>query len=378
MKWLESLQEEGEIEWPVATEVLQDNGKYKIYKGSKKLIFPDKLILNGDIFELWDASDQSILFASHSILNSISRLECDKVYLIGNHDFANSDLAEDKEGTVTLSNLYPWGLSDLKIIADTYPIPEGTMIKTLRVGKDHYLFLHGHQFSKSFRIAPWKIISSLRDGAETFRLYSWVLVGLWIIWIFTLPFTGYLQQSIAPFIQYGLGLPLTILALPRFFVSIARPIWNKFFGSRYDRVKARSGFDSWWKEFTKKKELQANRIHVIYGHTHTIDIQDREEKMVTKSIQEVNITLVNHPSWVKDAKDEHKYELREVFVYVDKYGFEFFGWRWDNNSPFHIPKSVVQTYASDTNIDDNTASVLSTINWPEKLIEELRGSKDPE
>src|SRR5213593_5038266 len=59
VKWLEKLQTEGEIELPVVTEELRDDGEYELKKISKKLLFPDKLILNGDIFELWDASDKS-------------------------------------------------------------------------------------------------------------------------------------------------------------------------------------------------------------------------------------------------------------------------------------------------------------------------------
>lgn len=380
VKWLEKLQSKREIELPVAIEESDEDGAYEIKNiSSKKLLFPDKLVLNGDIFELWDTSDQSIQFASYSILSSISRLACEKFYTIGNHDFANAELAvgEEKKDKV-FSNIYPWGLSNLNILRDTYPTPKEGIIRTLKVGEDHYLILHGHQFSKSFRIAPWKIISTLRDGAEAFRLYSWVLVGLWIIWIVALPFTSYLEPSISPSIQYGIGLPLTVLAIPRIFVSIARPIWNKFFGSRYDRNKAPRGFVEWWKKFTKKYELRATRIHVIYGHTHAIDIVEKTEldKIANKKMENVELTLINHPAWVKDKRE---LELREAFVYVDKFGYDFFGWSWDSNSPFHIPKSVVGTYAEGKPIDDRTADILNALHWPMKLIEALKesGSKNP-
>jgi UDP-2,3-diacylglucosamine pyrophosphatase LpxH len=375
VKWLEKLQSEGEIDLPVATEELHDDGEYEIKMiSSRKLSSPDTLVLNGDIFELWDASDQSILFSSNSILNSISRLSCEKIYLIGNHDFANAQLATGEEKKMTVSsNLYPWGLSDLNIFRNTYPTLEDGKIRTLRMGDDHYLFIHGHQF---FSSVPWEIISFIRDGAEAFRLYSWVLVGLWIIWIGTLALTAYLEPEISPSIQYGTGFPLTILAFPRIFVSIARPIWNKFFGSRYDRKKAPRAFIKWWKKFTKNNELEEKRIHIIYGHTHAIDIVGKSEleKMVNKNIEKIDVTLINHPAWVKDSKSKHKSELQEVFVYVDKFGFEFFGWNWDINSPFHIPKSVVRTYVSGRKIDDDIADLLNTLHWPKKLIEELKAS----
>ena len=342
-------------------------------------MFPDKLVLNGDIFELWDTSDQSIQFASHSILGSLARLSCDKFYTIGNHDFANAELAVGEEGTEKIfSNIYPWGLSNLNIVRDTYPIPKEGIIRTLKVGEDNYLIVHGHQFNKSFRIAPWRIISTLRDGAETFRLYSWVLLGLWIIWLVALPFTSRLELNDSASIQYGIGLPLTVLAVPRLFVSIARPIWNKLFGSRYNRNKAPKGFLAWWKVFTKKYKLQTSKIRVIYGHTHAIDLVEKKEleTMVKKKIGNMELTLINHPAWVKDKRE---LELREAFVYVDKSGFEFFGWSWDALSPFHIPKSVVRTYASGNHIDDRTAEILTQLHWPEKLVEALRqrGSRNP-
>lgn len=379
VKWLEKLQNESEIELPVAIEQ-SDDGEYKIKKtGLKKLMFPDKLILNGDIFELWDTSDQSIQFASHSILASLAKLSCDKFYTIGNHDFANAELAVGEEGAEKIfSNIYPWGLSNLNIVRDTFPIPKEGIIRTLKVGEDNYLIVHGHQFNKSFRIAPWRIISTLRDGAETFRLYSWVLLGLWIIWLVAVPFTSQLESNVSSSIQYGIGLTLTVLAVPRLFVSIARPIWNKLFGSRYDRNKAPKGFLAWWKVFTKKYKLQTSKIRVIYGHTHAIDLVEKREleTMVKKRMGNMELTLINHPAWVKDKRE---LELREAFVYVDKYGFEFFGWSWDDLSPFHIPKSVVRTYASGEQIEKETVEILNKLNWPKNLIEGLKvsGSKNP-
>jgi UDP-2,3-diacylglucosamine pyrophosphatase LpxH len=379
VNWLKELQSQSEIELPFLTEDPDNNKLNKVT--TKKLLFPDKLILNGDIFELWDTSDQSIQFASYSILSSISKLKCQKYYTIGNHDFANAELAiEEEKGDTAFSNVYPWGLSDLNVLRDTYPTPKDDQVRTLQVGEDHYLIVHGHQFNKSFRLAPWKIISTLRDGAETFRLYSWVLLGLWIIWIVSIPFVSYLGPNISASIQYAIGIPLTVLAIPRLFASIARPIWNKLFGSRYNRNNAPKGFVEWWRIFTKKYKLQTSKIRVIYGHTHAIDIVEKPElaSITGEDIGNMEITLINHPAWVKD---KHDIELREAFVYVDKYGFEFFGWNWDKDRlfPFHIPKSVVRKYALGEAIDNDAAEKLLELRWPKNLVEALKksGSKNP-
>ena len=376
VNWLEKLQSQTETELPFLVEESNNNPK-KI--DCKKLRFPDKLILNGDIFELWDTSDQSIQFASYSILSSISKLKCQKYYTIGNHDFANAELGiKEEKGEMAFSNIYPWGLSELSVFHDTYPAPKHDRLCTLKVGEDHYLIVHGHQFNKSFRLAPWRIISALRDGAEAFRLYSWVLLGLWILWIVSIPLVSYLGSNTSLSIQYGVGIPLTVLAIPRLFVSIARPIWNKFFGSRYDRNKAPRGFVEWWRIFTKKYKLQTSKIRVIYGHTHAIDIVEKPELeiMTKKKIGNIEITLINHPAWVKDKQKE---ELREAFVYVDKFGFEFFGWNWNRLLPFHIPKSVIHSYALGRRIDDDTAKKLLKLGWPENLVNILKksGSENP-
>jgi hypothetical protein len=136
-------------------------------------------------------------------------------------------------------------------------------------------------------------------------------------------------------------------------------------GRRYDRSKAPRGFVAWWKVFTSNKKLQTERIHVIYGHTHVIDIVEKREleKMVNKTIDKPELILVNHPAWVKDNKDRHKDELQEAFIYVDKHGYEFFGWNWDSNVPFHIPKSVIRTYISGKPIGNSTVDLLNGLHW---------------
>jgi hypothetical protein len=68
------LQTEQEIEVPILME--ESNASMKIIP--KKILFPDKLILNGDIFELWDTSDQSIQFASDS--NESSALSSNQLF----------------------------------------------------------------------------------------------------------------------------------------------------------------------------------------------------------------------------------------------------------------------------------------------------------
>jgi UDP-2,3-diacylglucosamine pyrophosphatase LpxH len=140
-----------DLEITTAEEVLVGNELDQICR--KKLLLPDELVLNGNILELWDASDRAVDLSSQSIFQDLMQLRCRKLYLAGNHDFAIQQV----------KRCYPWGNSDLNILPDTYPNMKGDDIETVKVGENHYLILHGHQLSKTFRIAPWQIVSKNRN-----------------------------------------------------------------------------------------------------------------------------------------------------------------------------------------------------------------------
>jgi UDP-2,3-diacylglucosamine pyrophosphatase LpxH len=319
----------------------------------KKLLSPDELVLNGDILELWDASDRAVDLSSQSIFQDLMQLRCQKWYLTGNHDFA----IQQVKGS------YPWGNSGLNILPDTYPEMEGEDIETVKVGENHYLILHGHQLSKTFRIAPWQIVSMLRDGAEAFRSYSWILVALLSIMLVASIFFPLLTPAIPL---------LAALAFPRLFVSIARPIWNYFNKKgrhRYNTNASAKGFVDWWKILLQKKKNPTSRIHIVYGHTHLMNLisnkQDLEE-IVGSKIDGPDLVLINHGAWVKDTKYENVRQA--IFLYIDAEGFEFFGWDWNRKRPFHIPKRVIPILIKGKPIDPPTEKWLHDLEWPDKLI----------
>jgi UDP-2,3-diacylglucosamine pyrophosphatase LpxH len=367
LKWLVSIEDDGGKHVTVGTSV----GEVR----EKKLLVPDRLILNGDILELWDASDRAIEFSSHSLFDSLSSLGCRKIYTVGNHDLAMEELAERtlREGLVR-SGTYPWGRTPIHIFSDTYPnIEKGGRLETLSVGNDHYLFLHGHQFSESFRLIPWQIPSFLRDGSEAFRLYSWVILGAWSVSIILFPF---LQMMAAPAILYAVIGILSILAAPRIFVSIARPIWNALRGLRYKRKRTWDGFVDWWKGFLSEHEPEnkgEGLIHIVYGHTHLIDIRKKSEieDDLKSKVQGPDFVLINHPSWVKDNKSDYANVFQAAFLYADEEGFEFFGWDWDQKRPFHMPKNVIRIRASGKPVNSEVAAWLGKLGWPIKLVQEL-------
>jgi UDP-2,3-diacylglucosamine pyrophosphatase LpxH len=355
---------------------LENDGAAKVKIGDrpghfreKELVPPAELILNGDIFELWDASDSEVEIASYSILQRLSRLKAKKVYLVGNHDIASEKLSRVtlKSGRID-SGEYPWGTSSLEVFGDTYPAEGSGTLPAIKVGGEHYLFLHGHQFDPIFRFNIFQITAALRDGAEGLRLYSWAV--FWS-WVFSILLT-IVANSVGSYPLNWIGglavAILGILAVPRLFVSIGRPIWNgtigRIHGMRYSGKPISDRFRSWWNRFAER-DRAPERLHVVYGHTHEIGV-------TTVPFSGRKFVLVNHPAWVKDL-EKYQHVIQAVFVYADAEGFEFFGWDWVGRRPFHIPK-VVTRHDKEGVINEQIAQWLSDIGWPDKLVEEWRMS----
>lgn len=85
LHWLVDLEEKGSCVLPLAATA---SGEREM-----ELKAPGKLVLLGDILELWDSSQRALEMCGNSILQTLSELRCEKVYLLGNHDHPLSELA---------------------------------------------------------------------------------------------------------------------------------------------------------------------------------------------------------------------------------------------------------------------------------------------
>jgi len=317
---------------------------------------PSHLILLGDYLELWDASDAAIEVSSRGLWNSLEKLTCEKIYVVGNHDFAS---------TQTLGR-FPQGASSIEILPNTYPEKMNEKAEWWKIGNANYLLLHGHQFDQSFRYSRrgWMLVSYFRDGAEAFRLWSRVLVIAAIV-----------SSILSWFLPILLSLPLTLFlagALPRIILAFARPVWNHF-APRYQPIKALKGFVEWWKSFISRSQVPSGQLCVVYGHTHLMDVFDSSEaEEATGTKLPEQLTLINIPSWVLDTREEYQEILRDVSLYIDSNGFHLLGWDWRKLQPFYIPTDVAKRLATGTKLDEQTAQSLATIGWPEKLLNKLK------
>jgi UDP-2,3-diacylglucosamine pyrophosphatase LpxH len=99
---------------------------------------PEKLILLGDVFELWGpraADYANPVLDGSGILDTLVHLPCDKIYVPGNHD--------DSAARYFKINAHQNG-HDFRVIPKHYPRQKGGE----RIGDTTYFFLHGHQFSR--------------------------------------------------------------------------------------------------------------------------------------------------------------------------------------------------------------------------------------
>jgi UDP-2,3-diacylglucosamine pyrophosphatase LpxH len=317
---------------------------------------PSHLILLGDYLELWDASDAAIELSSRGIWNSLENLTCEKIYVVGNHDFAS---------TQTLGR-FPQGTGSIEILPDTYPQRMNAKTEWLKIGNTNYLLLHGHQFDQSFRYSRrgWMLVSYLRDGAEAFRLWSWILVMAAIV--------SSILSWFSP-LFWSLTLSLFLAgALPRIILAFARPFWNHF-APRYQPIKALKGFVEWWKGFIGGSQVPSGQLCVIYGHTHLMDVFDSSEaEEATGTKLPEQLTLINIPSWVLDTRGEYQKILRDVSLYIDSNGFHLLGWDWRKLQSFYVPIDVAKRIAAGIRIDEGTVQNLMGLGWPEKLLAKIR------
>jgi len=331
-----------------------EEGEYysiQLSDGSEKQILPSsELILLGDIIELWDASDRAIEFCSRDFNRAISELKCEKVYLLGNHD----DVLRE------VSTTLPSGTSSLKIVTDIYP-GQDEEPPYIEKGAKRYIFLHGHQFDTLSQLAGplSKSLGWVRDGAEAFGTFSWLIVGIFIISVFMA------MLKLVNIDIYLLGF-LGVLSTPRIFISFARPIWNKLSGKRYNQVGAVKGFYKYWRKISRRADYPSD-LNVVYGHTHLTDIiTSREiEEILDLDDWKTELTLLNIPSWVKDqAKDD---VLLATFLYIDDEGAYYVGWDWDKNSPFLISDEAISNRVKGVTLSEEAQVKLVSSGWPEKL-----------
>jgi UDP-2,3-diacylglucosamine pyrophosphatase LpxH len=368
LKWLKELETKNQF---------LDVGDWVPESVGKKLELkpPKKLILLGDILELWTASNESIFASIMYVLPLLSELNCEKIYLLGNHD---NDL-------IGIRGKYPLGASDIKIIEEDEYWIYGQ--------NEDFCFLHGHQFDRGFSLPAWKSISLIRKTALVFGNYTVLLAALFFFNI------GLCIAGFGGVANIMLTVLLGLVSVPFIFIKFARKVFNKLKTIKFNPEAALESADR--NIFYRIWETEGPFFNVVYGHTHTID--DWKIRDTTGGVEEDLGTVMNLPSWVRDLEpkrkkesvlerwrimkppSEIKKEISNVFLYLSEdYPPLFIGWdssKKQGKKLYYIPNDVIYNKRAFGNLSDsrggyentlinntNVDQKLAEINWPKELI----------
>jgi UDP-2,3-diacylglucosamine pyrophosphatase LpxH len=340
LNWIKSLETEGSEKLKAGIWSSNESETITIKQ-------PEKLIFLGDILELWDASGKAIDACTRSIVQSLSELKAEKIYIFGNHDTELSEILDE----------YPLGASNLYF-------KEGEYVTTK--GDKKLIFLHGHQFDKLFTLPSWRIMPYINNAATVFGAYTWIFVAFFIVDISLLFSIGF--SGIADWLML---LVLGAVSIPFLIIKFARNIWNSLKSTKYKPEGAEKQLAKWWSGFSRKTD--SGDWNIVYGHTHVVGFWSQK-------LGNDSLTLFNLPSWVKDVSQKNgvlfEMVFRHGFLYIDDQSTEFFGWDTDKKRPFLVPKDVIQTRLQngDANrVGYDVENELQAIGWPQKLIEKWLG-----
>jgi UDP-2,3-diacylglucosamine pyrophosphatase LpxH len=323
---------------------------------------PHKIILLGDMLDLWISRDSNTLRPyqeSFNIFNSLIALNREIVWLLGNHD----GIMEHYEGTHYLPDGAPFS-----VFCGGYPNGKGSEGRCKGehiggqgepIGGRTYFFLHGHQFDFFFRHG-----SVLRFGnfvgfssatARDFKRFMWLggIVLLLTVFVVLSPLLNNwlptLFASMVPFEQNSTLAVLTLfvwwligaiafLGVLWLFTSLAKLYYD--YSHHPGHIQKGAG-----KPSTLRMQIQqrvgcydfprvAQRIDadvIVCGHTHESYIKSYTPKNGPKKL------VVNSGSWIVQPNSR----THDTFVYIDNNGLRVLQWQDDSGCVSQIMSSFL-------------------------------------
>ena len=293
--------------------------------GDKKITIksPDKIILLGDILELWDPKDGDRYNVIKDFMRPfylLSDIDCDKIYVLGNHDDSLGEL-DGKINYVTLDEG-----KRFHIYNGHYPKKdESGTVNGLKIGTRSYTFLHGHQFDKQQAIMAfinkfWDPLGWFQDVFNiTFTKKHWranfiillclLLVGRYFLWSVFLPSSFWGNLVWAMFTGF-----FALSSIPGIVAHTQRSIYNST--KPIDKTAEQVIRD---KYYQKTKETIDADI-VVFGHTHfasSYELRSEAEKKL----------FLNCGCWVgTDTELNGKMRYTNTFIYLDESGAYILKW----------------------------------------------------
>jgi UDP-2,3-diacylglucosamine pyrophosphatase LpxH len=310
------------LEW--IRDLENQSRKIKLKNGEITIKNPDKIILLGDVLELWDPRDgdrNNVIKDCMRPFSLLFNINCDKIYVLGNHDDSLREL-QRKINCETLENgtgfeIYNWH----------YPQKDkkSGVAKGIKIGNRSYFFLHGHQFDK--KQAVIKTISKFWDPLDwfqdvfhiTFTKKHWkanfiVLVGLvfsgkYILW------NSLLQSSfLGDFVWAMVAGFFALSSIPGIVAHTQGSVYNST--KPMDKTAEQVIQDKYYQK--RKGTIDADVV--VFGHTHFASSYEFRSEAENK-------LFINSGCWVGiDRKLNGKMCYANTFVYIDETGAYILKW----------------------------------------------------
>ena len=306
----------------------------------RELYAPDKIILLGDIVDLWSPRKDtysSVVEDGYPLLDTLMAFPAKIVYVAGNHD---EEIAE-------FTGSFPTGLpTRLKIIQDHYPEDHtcsgnDKQYTGLPIGGHRYFFLHGQQFDMMFNTAgvfqdyPGWVAKNymlfrehpiLKQGARG-------ICGISFIYLLVAAF-GMISSTFVE--QFGIFFGVTfVISLFTIEPTSFRWLWD----SVNMRIKTKTAtIETIIDEGFWKPEAGRNLLAdvVVFGHTHVAD--DSKGRY----LGQYQKRFINSGNWgpIKTATSDNEECEINTFIYIDADGPLLFYWPSGGREPVYISKTL--------------------------------------
>lgn len=280
-------------------------------KTKKEIKNVEKIILLGDIFDIWDPRGddrKNILINSIISLRELSELGLKIIYIVGNHDEEIDMFNGDYRGKIKIKRYY-----------------ELPRKKSNGEQGYSYSFMHGHQFDKTFLLlgSLWKMPGYMATINNFWKRIPYVRKSLSYGFYLSIPLIlmNWCFHMTSFVYLYALLIASGTVAFPAAWTRFQRPfhtLCGRFLKEPAKSAKHKNIIEILKRGFYKEKKEPDTDV-IVYGHTHIPEhLILLDDELTLKKI------FINTGSWVKNE------EVSCTLAYINTDESEHYLLQWDD------------------------------------------------
>lgn len=275
LEWINGLELDNRI-------FVQKNNSTSENNYVKTIVPPSKIILLGDILELWDPENgdrSNVIKRAAKPFALLQSIKCDKIYVVGNHDqdlYELADVLKQESGNGEKTTPLDLGSCRLEVHKRHYP-EKDKVNDGIDIGGRKYAFIHGQQYDKlqitepiykrfKIRFDPLDFVQDISNISWVKSIFrkKWPTIGYFVSILLTIGlfFLGVVGKIMLIILSVFVAIP----PLVKFITYIQSKVW-KFIKPRDKEVKDVIENGSYY----KKSSDHMNVDVVVFGHTHMPD-----------------------------------------------------------------------------------------------------------